>query len=391
MENTNISKLDFLPEEYEQEVYDRMNLDGINSEMSDGQRRFVTGLIRYYKPENILELGVSAGGGTAIILNAIQDMDSKLYSVDVLETVYREPENEVAYIAKKRYPEMLNNRWQLYTGKDPSELMKKLDTKFDFCVIDTMHSHPVETINFISILPWLKDGAVVVMHDTTLYEWRLENTFMKCFAPRILLSAVCADKYVPKLPSGSMIASNIAAWQISSDTRKYSRNLFDSLYLPWEMSIEQKTYLSVRTLVSEYYPSSYVDVYDEAVRINRSMATAKKCGVLSLETVWETLPEDVIFYGAGANMNMIIDSLYDLDLKFDYEIWDQRAEKIKEIRGHKVDLPKREKSSKEGRYMIVTVLNKDIYEEIKEQYSALGYKVVHGLNGFLEEIKTEKI
>ncbi|MCH5186673.1 MAG: class I SAM-dependent methyltransferase, partial [Oscillospiraceae bacterium] len=358
MENTNISKLDFLPEEYEQEVYDRMNLDGINSEMSDGQRRFVTGLIRYYKPENILELGVSAGGGTAIILNAIQDMDSKLYSVDVLETVYREPENEVAYIAKKRYPEMLNNRWQLYTGKDPSELMKKLDTKFDFCVIDTMHSHPVETINFISILPWLKDGAVVVMHDTTLYEWRLENTFMKCFAPRILLSAVCADKYVPKLPSGSMIASNIAAWQISSDTRKYSRNLFDSLYLPWEMSIEQKTYLSVRTLVSEYYPSSYVDVYDEAVRINRSMATAKKCGVLSLETVWETLPEDVIFYGAGANMNMIIDSLYDLDLKFDYEIWDQRAEKIKEIRGHKVDLPKREKSSKEGRYMIVTVLNK---------------------------------
>lgn len=53
------------------------------SEMSEHERRFLNGIIRELKPEKILEVGVSAGRSSVIILNAIKDIeDAKLYSID---------------------------------------------------------------------------------------------------------------------------------------------------------------------------------------------------------------------------------------------------------------------------------------------------------------------
>ena len=45
------------------------------NEMSYLERCFLNGIIRQTKPKKILELGVSAGGSSAIILNAIKDFD----------------------------------------------------------------------------------------------------------------------------------------------------------------------------------------------------------------------------------------------------------------------------------------------------------------------------
>lgn len=51
--------------------------------MSEHERRFLNGIIRELKPEKILEVGVSAGRSSVIILNAIKDIeDAKLYSID---------------------------------------------------------------------------------------------------------------------------------------------------------------------------------------------------------------------------------------------------------------------------------------------------------------------
>lgn len=58
------------PEKFENEIVDEINniLSGI-SEMSYLERCFLNGIIRQTKPKKILELGVSAGGSSAIILN----------------------------------------------------------------------------------------------------------------------------------------------------------------------------------------------------------------------------------------------------------------------------------------------------------------------------------
>ncbi len=74
MKSTVISNLPVRPEEYAEDVYNLVDWECVESEMSEGERKFINGLIQYYQPENVLELGVSAGGSTICLLNALQHL-----------------------------------------------------------------------------------------------------------------------------------------------------------------------------------------------------------------------------------------------------------------------------------------------------------------------------
>ena len=98
---TNYSEIDFS----EVEFYDENNLQEIEdqlqgeieetnfkkSEMTYKERAFLNGIIRKTKPKTVVEIGLSAGGSTSVILNAMQDMKgSKLYSFDYNTIWYRD-------------------------------------------------------------------------------------------------------------------------------------------------------------------------------------------------------------------------------------------------------------------------------------------------------------
>ena len=72
------------PENFEREYFKRI-AETVKpySEMEENEKFFLSGLIHLFKPAKILELGVSSDGGSAIILNAIRDIDgAKLFSFD---------------------------------------------------------------------------------------------------------------------------------------------------------------------------------------------------------------------------------------------------------------------------------------------------------------------
>lgn len=82
MKTTKISELPVSLEKYGE--YFEPNFQ--DTDMTEGERLFVSGLIKYYEPENILEVGVAGGGGSANVLNTIQKMqNTKLTSVDITE------------------------------------------------------------------------------------------------------------------------------------------------------------------------------------------------------------------------------------------------------------------------------------------------------------------
>ncbi len=81
------------------------------SEMSKNERYFLNGIIRALKPRKILEVGVSSGGGSAIILNAISDIDgAKLYSVDYAEKAYKYPDKLSGFLVNEKFPELVMSR-----------------------------------------------------------------------------------------------------------------------------------------------------------------------------------------------------------------------------------------------------------------------------------------
>jgi hypothetical protein len=253
-------------EEVGGEIFDKIDWSPLHSEMSPIERRFVNGLICCYKPESVLEIGVSLGGGTVNLLNALSDNPAaSLVSVDRASVWWNDNRTPVASDVYKAFPSLPEGKWRLILDKDPSEVLESLGRTYDFAVIDTAHLHPVESLNFLCALPFLRDGAIVVLHDTSLM-----IRVRKCLASRVLLSAVTAEKCWPQQGDhpGLEGVANIAALRISDDTKKYIGNVFQSLMIPWAMFPESDID-NVRTFLVKHYDRYCLGVFDTAVGLNR--------------------------------------------------------------------------------------------------------------------------
>ena len=160
------------PEEYDNHILNEINntLDietygNKISEMTYLERKFLNGIIRQYKPNKILEVGVAAGGGSSIILNAIKDMDNtKLYSIDYSKKFYRNNNKDTGFIVNDKFPHLMN-KWKLYTGGVAAKFIEEIGNDIDLCILDAMHSNPGEFLDFLMVLPYLKKNAAVVIHD----------------------------------------------------------------------------------------------------------------------------------------------------------------------------------------------------------------------------------
>ena len=275
----NLLALDPAPEAYGKKVASQIHdlVEG-RSEMTAVERAFVTGLIAYYQPKKVLEMGVAAGGGTVIILNAIKEIEgARLHSVDLFEKYYRDPSKSSGWMVQELMPE-LAHLWTPHLGRDAVEVMDDIG-EVDFVVLDTAHIHPVETLNFLCALPYLKDGTVVVLHDIALHLTR-GGYATASYACRLLFDSVVGEKLVPAEKYAAH--PNIGAFQVCADTRKYVYNLFSSLFMPWgiphvkpwrELVPEHLIPMYAKKF-AEFYGDEYRTMFMEAVKAQDDLRAA---------------------------------------------------------------------------------------------------------------------
>lgn len=112
------------------EVSDGMitGLETIDSGMmSPAQRKFLYTLIRRYKPRKVVEIGVAAGGSSAVILNAIKDIEeSHLYSFDYSVQHYTKPDKKTGYLIEEKFSN-LKYKWTLFAGGMCCNFLDKID------------------------------------------------------------------------------------------------------------------------------------------------------------------------------------------------------------------------------------------------------------------------
>ena len=303
-----ITELPVPPEKYETNILERLDWSKICTTASfpESARKFINGLLRYYRPQNVLEVGVFAGAGSINILNAIMDLpNSTLTSIDLLENTYPKEGFEggpVGFVAKEQYPNLPANKWTLIAGKDCSEVLDSLEKTYDFVVIDTAHSHPAETLNFLCVLPYLNEGAIVVLDDIALHFTRICS-----MATRILLSSVTAFRLELEVAD---YPSNVAAFQITHDTKKYIESVFDSLLLHWVIWPDEVSFAklmdNVELHLDKHYPANLVDKFKRARKMGHALhyngrKTVSPHSFFASLTVEKlrSIPSNTIFYGAG--------------------------------------------------------------------------------------------
>lgn len=249
--------------------------DGYGSEMDETQLAFLCGLIRRYKPQKIVEVGVAAGGTTSIILNCISmlKLDSQMFSIDLSTNFYGDKERKTGYLIDecKKILDMKPDH-TLYTGEYAVKHLEKIGGNIDFLILDTVHSLPGELLDFLAFFPFLKEGAVVVLHDIALNHFHNQPTQI---ATKILFDSVFAEKLFGIIDDGTLL--NIGAFTITGDTGKYIDSVFSALTLTWGYEVQKEELDLYRNFYSKYYSEDNLELFDMAARMNQqTMEEAEK-------------------------------------------------------------------------------------------------------------------
>ena len=89
---------------------------------------------------------------------------NKVYSIDRYEKNYRYYGKKNGWLVKQQFSE-LTDKWKLYFG-NTAEYIESIGNNIDMVFIDTAHLTPGELLNWLEVLPFLKEDAIVVIHDT---------------------------------------------------------------------------------------------------------------------------------------------------------------------------------------------------------------------------------
>lgn len=238
-------------------------------EMSPFDSAFLCGLIRKFKPDKIVEVGIAGGGSTAIILSCVQMLKldkCNIYSIDYSEKFYRDNTLTSGYLGGLALELLseLKDRHRFLLGDIACSWCDELKD-CDFLILDTTHFLPGEVLDFITLLPVLKDGAVVVFHDIRLNQMRNKSAI----ATGTCISASTGEKYINWDESAFGRYPNIGAIVVNEDTRKNIANLFLSLLLTWTYLPSEKQIAGYRKAIVDFYNNDLVQIFDCALELNK--------------------------------------------------------------------------------------------------------------------------
>lgn len=243
-------------QDYATEVLDEIEarLEPARSEMTHVERLFLNGVIRYFKPRKILEIGVAAGASSAVILNAIKDIDgAKLYSADLSEQYYREKDKPTGYVVSQFFPELISlNKWELKTGKLIYEFIDDIGDGVDLCFIDTVHARPGEILDYLMVMPYLSPKCVIVLHDVAYHTHLGKDQGGPC---GLLFSVLRGEKYSLKVEGSGYdnLLPNIGAVVCDDVNWTDSFSVFNLLSLRWEYTVPPLAIKDIRTFLSRHY------------------------------------------------------------------------------------------------------------------------------------------
>ena len=125
---------------------------------------YLMGLVRHFKPESMLDIGVSAGLASGAMLAASQAYDegARVYGIDIAEEVYYHSRKKVGSLVDEAFPE-LRPRLELFLGKTCADIPDLIEEQVDFVYIDSLHSHPWPTIDALNALTRIREGGILAM------------------------------------------------------------------------------------------------------------------------------------------------------------------------------------------------------------------------------------
>lgn len=339
-------------------------------EMTEFDSSFLCGLLNKFKPSKILEVGIAGGGTTAIIEQCMCSIKQKesfeLISIDISEKFYRNNSVKSGYLGIL-LDEILKNKHdyihKYFYNHTACYFDNEIGNDVDCLIIDTVHSMPGEIFDLITLLPLLKDGCVVIIHDFA-YNHLSRDKNKTGISNVCLLAAVKAEKYFNRDSENRRGIPNIAAFVVDKETRDNIGDLFLSLLTTWEYMPEEWIIQEYRNAVYKYYDKDLCDLFDTAIEMN-VIDWIVKGKRWQFPFYWIPSKSKVVIYGAGGVGREFVSQL---EAKGDIEIVGWFDSNYKQLNDIKVAGPQDlfNLNERSYDYIIIAVEQEPIALEIKE-------------------------
>jgi hypothetical protein len=124
-------------------------------------------------------------------------------------------------------------------------------------------------LDWLMVLPFLKNEAIVILHDTFfIYYDKKVSKQKKHTSNNQLLSYIRGELILPHY-GDSIFFRNIGALKLAKDQKKYYYQYFLALGNQWEYLPNEKDLKLMRDFFMKYYGKKYVEVFDDAVLKNK--------------------------------------------------------------------------------------------------------------------------
>lgn len=161
---------------------------------------------------------------------------------------------------------------------------------------------PGEVLDFLVALPYLKDGAIVVLHDIFLNHY---NNNINSYATRILLSSVVGEKLTGRGNDNEYNYIELGAFRVTEDTKKYIQNVFSALLITWQYLPNCSQMTLYKQAMGKYYDSQLMELFDMAAKLNKKTLSQKRVmDKITLSSIQELLEKlrnkkKIFIYGCG--------------------------------------------------------------------------------------------
>lgn len=303
-----ITKIDLYEEPVE--ILDRLENRGYAG-MSDFELSFLCGAIKEFRPRKIVEVGVAAGGTTAVILNCLKSLDCscEMYSVDICEQCYFDLSKKTGFVAKKFLEEEPIDiiKHQFLLGNTIAASLDKIGKDIDFVILDTMHSLPGELLDFISLYNSLNKRAVVIFHDISQSQLGFGNVNGAPFeyASLVTLAITNSEKLLVSDKSNIAGLCNIGGMRLKEETEDSIENLFLGLFINWNYLPDNRHLCEYRQRIKKEYDEQYYQMFEQAIECNMFSLYRRQGLEIPLKTVKDEFEnvlkkaEKIYIYGAG--------------------------------------------------------------------------------------------
>jgi hypothetical protein len=345
-------------------------------EMNEFDSAFLCGILNRFNPTKIVEVGIAGGATSAIITKCMcgKGNDFSQHSIDLNERFYRDNKIVSGYLGQQadallKGSNSFNHEYHL--GKVACSFMDTIGDQIDCLILDTVHSCPGELLDFITLLPYLKNGCVVILHDIVYNHFSRERG-KRGFSNTILFSAVSGEKYMNNDTTNKTEMPNISAFVVSDETRKNIYDIFVALLITWVYMPDEKQIGDYRKCIERFYPRDYINIFEASIEHNSADLIVYG---RTYEFPFQWLPREtrVIIYGAG---KVGMEYVQEVKKKKDIELikwvdknyenigvpWVESVDSILDIPDDQYD------------YVVIAIENADIAKEIKRDLIKMSVK-----------------